>query len=163
MVSSVSGIIDCLNTDFKYFCKPALLEAESKGKENEQDRFLIRHTKYNWQFNHESFNIGEARLYDREKWEDGPTTFVNNNFEKLVERYTKRIDNFKYYCESGYYVTFILQLPNRPGGYQGTTVPYLKNMNADEVKDCVDQLNTAIRNRFSELKFEIKIIPWIKV
>ena len=142
MISNLNGIIDCLNTDFKYFCDPKFLKVKDLGTENGEDRFAIHHTKYKFVFNHESFNIGEAYLYARENWENGVYTFVNNNFEKLVERYTKRIDNFKYYCESDYYVTFILQ--------------FLFDKYSDEL---MERLHDAIKNRFPKLKYEIKILP----
>jgi len=141
MISNLNGIIDCLNTDFKYFCDPKFLKVKDKGTENGEDRFVIRHTKYNWLFNHESFDIGEHYLYKRENWENGVYTFVNNNFEKLVERYTKRIDSFKYYCESDYYVTFILQ--------------FLVDKYSDET---INQLHDAIKNRFPKLEYEIIIL-----
>ena len=142
MVSNLNGIIDCLNTDFKYFFDPKFLERKDLGIENGEERFMIRNTKYKFGFNHESFNIGEAYLYERENWENGVYTFVNNNFEKLVERYTKRIDNFKYYCESDYYVTFILQFV--VDKYSAETM---------------NRLHDAIKNRFPKLKYEIKILP----
>jgi len=141
MCTNIDGIIDCLNTDFKYFCDPKFLKVKDLGTENGEDRFMIRHTKYKWKFNHESFAPGEAYLYARENWENGVYTFVNNNFEKLVERYTKRIDNFKYYCESDYYVTFILQLCR------------------EEYSDgLMERLHDAIKTRFSKLEYEIKVI-----
>lgn len=141
MLTNIDGIIDCLNTDFKYFCDPKFLKVQDLGTENGEGRFLIRHTKYNWIFNHESFNTGEAYLYVRENWENGVYTFVNNNFEKLIERYAKRIDNFKYYCESDYYVTFILQ--------------FLVDEYSDEL---LERLQDAIKNRFPKLEYEIKVI-----
>lgn len=144
MLSNVAGVIDCLNTDFKSFCLPEHLRIQDLGKENNEDRFIIRHIKYNWIFNHESFNRGEGYLYKREDWENGPNTYINNNFEKLISRYNERIKNFKYYCESDYYVYFLLNFAFHmdPPGDKFS-------------RELIDNLNIAIKNRFPKLQFEV--------
>ena len=142
MTSNVGGVIDCIKPDFKYFCDPSLLKIKELGHEDGEDRFMINHKKYNgFGFNHEAFNTGERYLYKREDWPGGAYHFVNDNFKYLVERYEKRASNFRFYCESDYYVTFILQFYN------------------DEYSDeLMNRLHDAIKNRFPKLEYEIKVI-----
>ena len=143
MVTRLPEIIDCIKTDFKYFCDPNLLKVKKLDEENDEDRFMIKHKKYKaFVFNHESFNMGEENLYKREAWPGGVYHFVNDNFKYLVERYEKRVSNFRFYCESDYYVIFILQF------------------RCDEYSDeLMGQVHDAIRNRYPDLEYEIKVIP----
>lgn len=143
MVTNADGVIDCIKTDFKYFCDPSLLKIKELDQEDGEDRFMINHKKYNgFGFNHESFNTGEKYLYKREAWPGGVYHFVNDNFKYFIERYEKRVSNFRFYCESDYYVTFILQFYN------------------DEYSDeLMERLHDAIKNRYPNLEYEIKVIP----
>lgn len=71
---------------------------------------MIYNTKYNFQFNHES--PGHANLYITEKWPNGINHFVNNNFEKFIERYNQRIENFRNYLTNNNEIIFALTIYN---------------------------------------------------
>lgn len=142
MFSTLSGVIDCLNTDFKFFCDPKLLQVNHLGMEDNHERFLIEHKLYkNWQFNHESVEPGKYGPELSQHWDEGPYTFVHNNFEKFIERYERRIANFKYYCESGYYVDFILFFYHEQYS-----------------KGTINELNCSIQKRFPFLDYKIIVV-----
>jgi len=132
MVTNVDGIIDCIKTDFKYFCDPNFLKIR-------QENHMILHEKYKFFFNHES--PYHANLHIKQNWPT-PFHYVDDNFKYFIERYEKRVSNFRFYCESDYYVIFILQF-------------YY-----DEYSDkLMKRLHDAIKNRFPILEYEIKVIP----
>lgn len=101
-VTNYIGICKCIEDDFKYFCdlKYLTLRKEPKmkkilGENQTEDQYWIYNTYYNFTFNHES--PGHGNLYLAECWENGINHFVDNNFEKFIERYTNRINNFRHY------------------------------------------------------------------
>jgi hypothetical protein len=112
MVSNLSGVIECIKDDFKYFMDSNYLELKTvpfnvggtvKGET------LIYNTKYNFYFNHES--PGHANLYITQNWPGGINHYVDNDFFLLKERYNKRIESFRKYIELGcndHEITFIL-------------------------------------------------------
>ena len=108
MVSNYTGIIDCLNDDFKYLCDEQYLEMQSPNP-NESE---IYNTKYNFVFVHES--PGVANLYITENWPEGINHFINNNYANLKKRYEKRVANFRNYLKSpDTFITFILTTWNK--------------------------------------------------
>ena len=120
MVSNVNGIIECINDDFKYFCDPNYLKVVTI-----KDKFdhlncpvgttILVHTKYKFIFNHES--SGHVNLWQDEKWEKGQFHFEMDNFYEFIKRYEKRIENFRYYLNNGYEITFIItKVNNTPEG-----------------------------------------------
>lgn len=84
MVSNYKGIIDCINNDFKYFYDLNYIILENETN-------LIKNTKYDFCFNHESPD--HANLYLHENWKEGNYHFVNNNFKNFIDRYKKRIES----------------------------------------------------------------------
>jgi hypothetical protein len=111
MISNYQGIIDCINDDFKYFTNLEnleILKSNSKSifiTNNNQDN-LIYNNKYKFIFNHES--PGHANLYLTENWENGINHYTNNSYQKFIERYNNRINNFRYYINNGYFINFII-------------------------------------------------------
>ena len=111
MITNYQGIIDCINDDFKFFIDLNYIEIiKSTSKtifitNNTQDN-LIYNNKYKFIFNHES--PGHANLYLTEKWKNGIQHYTNNNYEKFIEKYDNRINNFRYYINNGYFINFIL-------------------------------------------------------
>lgn len=103
--SNYIGMCKCIEDDFKYFCDPKYLvlkqEPQHVGKyfkNQTTNQLWIYNTYYNFFFNHES--PGHANLYLSENWSGGITHFIDNNFEKFIERYTARINNFREYFQN---------------------------------------------------------------
>jgi hypothetical protein len=101
-VTNYIGLCKCIEDDFKYFCDTSylVLKKEPKlkkilGENQTEDQYWIYNSYYNFAFNHES--PGHGDIYLKEKWEGGINHFTSNNFEKFIERYTKRINNFRHY------------------------------------------------------------------
>lgn len=117
IVCNYPGIVECLKDDFAYFCDPeylGILKIPSKSRHlntyGDGDN-VVFNTKYRFIFNHES--PGHARLYINQQWEGGITHFINNNFAKFIERYSRRIDNFRDYInDPESEITFILTRPH---------------------------------------------------
>ena len=131
-VSNVEAIIECLNNDFKDFCNPEHLKYDKSCN-------ILRNTKYNFEFNHESPFHGD--IYLKEKWVDEPYHFVNNNYKNFCDRYNIRIRNFHNYCNGDFNVVFILQF------------------HSDKYSESVmNKLNEAILKRYPNLKYSIKRI-----
>lgn len=111
MVTNYQGIIDCINDDFKYFTDSNYIEIIKSTSQkifvtnNTQDN-LIYHNKYKFIFNHES--PGHANLYLTEKWANGIEHYTINNYEKFIEKYNNRINNFRYYINNDYFINFII-------------------------------------------------------
>lgn len=106
MLSNYPGLIECLKDDFKYFCDPEYLTILKTSKED-----FIYNTKYRFAFNHES--PGQGDLYITQKWAEGKNHFINNNFAHFIERYEKRINNFRNYLKNpNHYISFIIQRYN---------------------------------------------------
>jgi hypothetical protein len=107
-ITNYEGIVLCLNDDFKYFCDPQYLKIINapfstggiiKGEP------LLYNTYYNFIFNHES--PGHANLYITQGWPGGKTHYIDNNYKFFIERYQKRICNFRQYLETAE-ITFII-------------------------------------------------------
>ena len=113
-VTNYIGVCKCIEDDFKYFLDPNYLELRLEpklkkilGDNQTEDQYWIYNSYYNFAFNHES--PGHANLYLHENWKDGINHFVNNNFEKFIERYNNRINNFRYYLSlENIHINFIL-------------------------------------------------------
>ena len=100
-ITNYDGIILCLKEDFKHFCDleylkiiPAKYDTGGVVK-NEP---LIYNTRYNFIFNHES--PGHADLYIKQKWAHGKEHYIMNNYSLFIERYSRRIDNFRRYINN---------------------------------------------------------------
>lgn len=113
MLSNYEGVIECLYDDFKDFTNPECLKLVPvdnseylKSFPNNADDLMVMNTKYNFCHNHES--VGHANLYISENWEGGKTHFVDNNFEKLIERLNRRVQNFRDYINSGNHINFLI-------------------------------------------------------
>jgi hypothetical protein len=108
MNTNYDGLIECLRDDFKYFydlqyliIKQFPIDHPYYPGEN-----IICNTKYGFIFNHES--PGHADLYNIEKWEGGITHFIDNTYQKFIERYKQRIENFRNYIHSGSPIMFLI-------------------------------------------------------
>jgi hypothetical protein len=113
MNTNYEGLILCLKEDFKYFCDPAYLIVKKFPSDDPYypNEYIICNTRYGFIFNHES--PGHANLYELEKWSGGIGHFVDNNYEKFIERYRRRIDNFREYISVSNFVTFLITSPER--------------------------------------------------
>ena len=116
--SNYPGVVECIKDDFKYLTDPKYLEvregtfcSEHFGMFAEPlvERQIVN-TYYGFVYNHES--PGHANLYQSENWEGGINHFVDNNFEKFIERYNARVENFRNYLASGDRINFILMRYN---------------------------------------------------
>jgi len=131
MVSNYKGLVECINNDFEDFCNPNYLHLNKEGLFN---------TRYNFGFNHEM--PGHADLYLHENWPEGPNHFINNNYHHFINRYNKRIQEFRNYLnDPNNYIIFIIQ-------FVYDTNP---NNNCQELRD-------ALREKYGHLKYEIRII-----
>ena len=133
MVSNYPGMIRCLEEDFEGFADPQHLELKNMGET------MIYNTKYNFWFNHES--PGHANLYLTQNWEHGINHFVINNYQYFIERYQRRIENFRNYLRSGNHICFIL---NR--------------YNTHSIDD-IPELNETIRRKYPDLSYEFVFSP----
>jgi hypothetical protein len=137
MVSNYWGVLECIKDDFKYFCDPKYLELVKGPQVNyhlggqDDNELWIYNTYYNFGFNHES--PGHGNLYKDENWEFGINHFVENNFERFIERYNNRINNFRNYLTTSDKINFILLRYN--------SIPY--------------ELCEVISNKYKNLNFEI--------
>lgn len=106
MISNLPGIIECLRDDFKYFCDPEYLSLIFTGEE-----YFIYNKKYRFAFNHES--PGHSNMFHEQKWPEGMSHYVNNNFAHFIERYNKRIQSFRdYLSDPNNLINFILMRYN---------------------------------------------------
>ena len=109
--TNYEGIVLCLREDFKHICDTEYLkvvEAPFQAGTFEKGVPIIYNTRYNFIYNHESSTPDGGNLYLNENWSGGKTHFIDNNFEKFVERYTRRIENFKYYINNSTKIIFII-------------------------------------------------------
>jgi hypothetical protein len=107
-ITNYNGIRLCIEEDFKHFCDIdylKLIPAKFSTGEIIKDEILIYNTRYNFIFNHESPD--HANLYITQNWVGGKNHYIDNNFSLFIERYTRRINNFRYYCNN-YKITFIM-------------------------------------------------------
>jgi len=98
----------CINEDFKYFYDInylKLIPAKFSTDGIIKDELLIYNTKYNFIFNHESPD--HANLYINQNWIGGKNHYIDNNFFLFIERYKRRINNFREYINN-YKITFII-------------------------------------------------------
>ena len=101
MISNLDGIIKCFENDFKHFCNPKYIVYTGKG--------FIKNTYYKFMFNHET--PGHADLHLKEGWPGNDKNyFIKNNFEMFIDRYNRRISNFKNYIKKNDHIIFILQM-----------------------------------------------------
>jgi hypothetical protein len=144
MLTNYPGIVQCIEDDFKFFLDLNYIEIRRFYLDIPgypiQDELLIYNSKYKFWFNHES--PGHANLYIKEKWENGTNHYIMNNYEKFIERYKVRINNFRNYLNSGNPVKFIL---NR---YKTTTT------------DDIVLLNNTIKHRYPNLDYSFELI-WL--
>jgi len=115
MITNYHGIVDCIQDDFKYFCDPQYLRVMTIEQDYTYLAFkkgerVIVNTRYNFIFNHES--PGHGNLYVQENWENGQEHFIVDNFKAFIERYTRRIQNFRNYVhDPNMYIRFIISKP----------------------------------------------------
>lgn len=117
MITNYNGIVQCIENDFQDFCNPDTLEIKHIPSESKylKDDFIIYNKKYKFLFNHES--PGHAKLWIDQKWPGGINHFIANNYEKFIERYTRRIQNFREYLNSGVKIVFLI-IPPREDDFQ---------------------------------------------
>ena len=72
--------------------------------ENNNELYIVN--EYGMGFNHES--PGHANLYNTENWLGGKDHFVNDNYKEFINRYERRIQNFKNYINNNS-VLFIIE------------------------------------------------------
>ena len=129
MLSNTTGVIQCIKDDFKDFCNLEYLTFQLVDKREMQ----IYNKKYRFLFNHES---APGRDEDKTiKWSSN-TMYSDNNFEKFIERYNRRIQNFRDYLNSGQFVVFYLDTPFRD----------------------VSPLEQTISTAYPNLKFRINVV-----
>ena len=134
MLKSLSGLMKCINEDFKYFHDENHLIISNHSGEN-----LIYNTRYNFMFNHES--PGHANLYITQNWPGGINHYIDNNYEKFKERYAKRINNFfNYINDPNNHIIFIIN------GYN----PMSKN---------IFKLRELLNTKYPHLSYELLFAP----
>jgi len=99
MITNYKGIVKCIAEDFVNYTNPSFLTYDREG---------IYNSYYDFVFTHEA--PGHADLYITENWKGGINHFIDNNYEKLTERYDARINNIRKYLHGNNDITFILQL-----------------------------------------------------
>ena len=112
MNSNYAGVVECIRDDFKYFCDPMYLVLRAFPPDHiyYPGETLIYNTRYNFIFNHES--PGHANLYVTQAWSGGINHYVDNTFERFIERYTRRIENFRNYLAGLESVSFLITTSN---------------------------------------------------
>ncbi len=132
MVSNYTGVIKCIEDDFKYFCDTNYLQLNDN---------IIYNTYYNFGFNHES--PYHCDIYLHENWPEGANHFVNNNYLHFIQRYNRRIQSFRNYLnDPDNCITFIIYF-----GYDGTP----KDRKLLELRE-------ALSIKYPNLKYKIKIL-----
>lgn len=112
MITNYNGVLKCIDEDFQDFYNLDYIDIKqisAKSKYCAND-FLIYNKKYNFIFNHES--PGHANLWYHQKWAGGMNHYVDNNYKLFVERYKRRVDNFRNYLQSGEEIIFLLSAPS---------------------------------------------------
>jgi len=132
MVSNYNGVCECINSDFADFCNTDYLIMRSDP--------VIYHTKYRFDFNHET--PGHGDLYLHENWKEGTNHFINNNYKNFIERYNNRIKSFiNYLNDPTKYIIFIIHFF------------YEKKPDNDFL-----QLREILKRKYPHLKYEIREI-----
>ena len=132
-ITNYEGILLCIKEDFKYFCDLnylKLIPAKFSTGGIIKDELLIYNIRYNFIFNHESPEHGN--LYIKQNWQGGKNHYIDNNFFLFIERYTRRINNFREYINN-YKITFII----------------------GKVDNDFSKLNEIIKIKYPNLKFNI--------
>ena len=113
MMSNYRGMIQCIEDDFQYFTDTQYLELfpVADGLDyvdyNDYCNEIIINTKYNFVFNHES--PGHPFLPTTQNWKNGKYHYSDNEFKYFIERYQRRILNFRRYLQDpNNTITFIL-------------------------------------------------------
>lgn len=104
MISNYRGVCMCIEDDFAKFTDPAYLSIRTADTH-------LHNIYYGFAFNHEYSDRGA--LHETEGWEHGKTHFIQNNYQRFIERYNRRIENFRNYLASGAHINFILSYYNR--------------------------------------------------
>ena len=138
MITNYDGIVQCIEDDFQDFCTPETLELKHIPNESKylKDDFILYNKKYRFFFNHES--PGHGNLWMDQKWPGGINHFIANNYEKFIERYAKRIQNFREYLNSGEEIVFLI-VPTRQDNFQ--------------------ELRSVISRKYPSLKYTIVSFP----
>ena len=108
-ITNYDGIILCLKEDFKHFCDLEYLKiipAKYNTGGIVKNERLIYNTRYNFIFNHESPD--HANLYIKQQWAGGKEHYIANDYSLFIERYTRRIDNFRRYIKNIDIITFFI-------------------------------------------------------
>ena len=101
MISNLDGIIKCFENNFQYFCDSNYLVYTGKG--------YIKNSFYKFMFNYET--PGHADLHLKEGWPGNDKNyFIKDNFKMFIDRYNRRISNFKNYIKENDHIIFILQM-----------------------------------------------------
>lgn len=147
-VTNYKGIIDCINDDFVHFTDPNYLSLEYYGYQDIHvdnafpEQLLIYNKKYNFCFNHESPYHADLFSIENQNWPNGPTHYIDNNFQLLIERYNKRIQNFRnYLIDPNNYITFMIKLDN-PN---------------ENINECIE-LKNILNIKYPKLSYNIYII-----
>jgi hypothetical protein len=144
LVSNLSGVIKCIDEDFKNFYDENFLsiiqcKGDSPNFSHIKDDKLIRNTYYNFIYNHES--PGHANLYISQNWKGGINHYIDNNYKEFKNRYIKRISNFYSYLNNPENeIIFILH------GY-------------NESNSQILLLKTVLEKKFPNLKYELYFLP----
>jgi len=144
MVTNLSGIIKCIDDDFKYFCDETHITiinstSDSIHLSHIKNDNLIRNTYYNFILNHES--PGHGNLYITQKWSGGINHYIDNNYKEFKKRYLNRINNFKNYLnDANNHIVFILH------GYNETN----KN---------IVRLKEVLNKKYPNLQYEFLFVP----
>jgi len=159
MISNYYGIVECIGDDFKYFCDLNYLSVKKMSDGSltfstipGTGDNIIYNSYYNFAFNHES--PGHGNLYLLQNWPNGINHFVDDNFQKFIERYQQRIKNFINYLNSGNHIIFWLN------GANGLNLNSLKNVlkkkypNLSYEIKTSDEDNDRLYNHFKALNFD---------
>jgi hypothetical protein len=131
-ITNYEGLLLCLKEDFLYFCDPMylkIIEAPHPTPTIHIGDRLLCNTRYNFIFNHES--PGHANLYLKQEWAGGQDHYIDNNFALFIERYNRRIENFRNYLSGS--VTFII------GNYE----------------DDVNELESLLKEKYPSLVYDM--------
>lgn len=117
MITSYDGILQCLEEDFQDFCNPECLTLKQISNESQYCKgdSLIYNKKYKFLFNHES--PGHGNLWKYQNWSGGINHYIDNNYKLFRERYTRRVQNFRNYLNSGEEIIFLV-IPPREDNYK---------------------------------------------
>ena len=131
-ITNYEGIIQCIKDDFKYLCDVNYLKlvpaAFSTGGIVKSER-LIYNTRYNFIFNHESPD--HANLWINQGWPGGKMHYIDNNYAMFIERYSRRIENFREYIKTSSILFIIGTLRDEVSSLQETIEKVHPNLKFD--------------------------------